>query len=89
MELYRQEKSKFWTADFVADGRRIRRSTRKQTKAAALEVAMEFYRKAQRSQLPERRQTAPSLADFAESEFLPFIRAREPLHKSATRVIFE
>ncbi|MGA9985453.1 MAG: site-specific integrase [Acidobacteriaceae bacterium] len=74
MELYRQGASKFWTADFVVDGRRIRKSTKKSMKTAAMEVAMAFYRQAQQKQLPARRRPA-LLSEFAEKKFLPFIKA--------------
>jgi hypothetical protein len=74
MELYRQGASKFWTADFVVDGRRIRKSTKKSMKTAAMEVAMTFYRQAQQKQLPARTRPA-LLSEFAEKKFLPFIRA--------------
>jgi hypothetical protein len=74
MELYRQANSKFWTADFVVDGRRVRKSTKKTTKSAALEVAMEFYRQAQQQQSPARKKRPPLLSEFDENRFLPFIR---------------
>lgn len=75
MELYRQAKSKFWTADFVVDGRRIRKSTKRAAKSAAMEVAMEFYRQAQQKQIPARKQRPLLLSDFAIDKFLPFIQA--------------
>jgi integrase len=75
MELYRQANSKFWTADFVVDGRRVRKSTKKTTKSAAMEVAMEFYRQAQQKQLPARKQHPMLLSEFAERKFLPFVQA--------------
>ncbi len=75
MDLYRQDRSKFWTADFVIEGRRYRKSTRKTTKAAAMEVAMEFFRQAQQKQVPARKQRPALLCEFAEKKFLPFIQA--------------
>lgn len=75
MELYRQEKSKFWTADFVVNGRRVRKSTRKTTKSAAMEVAMEFFRQVQNAQIPARKQPLVLLSEFARAKFLPFIQA--------------
>ncbi len=74
MELYRQGKSKFWTADFILDGRHYRKSTQKTTKSAATEVAMEFYRQAQQKQIPMRKKRPLYLAEFAEEKFLPFVR---------------
>ncbi len=73
MELYRQGDSQFWTADFVVDGRRIRKSTKQTKKSAAMEVAMTFYRQAQQKQNPTRKRPA-LLFEFAEKKFLPFIR---------------
>ncbi len=73
MELYRQGDSQFWTADFVIDGRRIRKSTKQTKKSAAMEVAMTFYRQAQQKQNPTRKRPA-LLFEFAEKKFLPFIR---------------
>ena len=52
MELYRQADSKFWTAGFIANGRRYRKSTKQTIKARAGEVAAEFLRQAQREELP-------------------------------------
>ncbi len=75
MELYQQNGSKFWTADFVVNGRRIRKSTKQTKRSAAMEVAIGFYRQAERKQTPVRKGKALVLAKFAEKKFLPFIRA--------------
>ena len=75
MELYQQNGTKFWTADFVVNGRRIRKSTKQTKRSAAMEVAMEFYRQAQRKQMPVRKGRAQMLSEFAERKFLPFIKA--------------
>lgn len=75
MELYKQGKSKFWTADFVVNGRRYRKSTKQITRARAGEVAAEFLRQAQRDELPVRKGPVPTLREFAENTFLPLTEA--------------
>lgn len=75
MELYQQNGTKFWTADFVVNDRRIRKSTKQTKRSAAMEVAMEFYRQAQRKQIPVRKGRTQMLSEFAERKFLPFIKA--------------
>lgn len=40
MELYKQEGSKYWTADFFVHGRRVRKSTKETTRSKAMEVGM-------------------------------------------------
>jgi hypothetical protein len=59
--------SQFWTADFVIDGRRIRKSTKQTKKSVAMEVAMTFYRQAQQKQNPTRKRPA-LLFEFAEKK---------------------
>jgi integrase len=75
MELYRQGKSKYWTADFTINGRRYRKTTKQTTRARAGEVAAEFIRQAQRNEGPVHRGRAPQLREFAEQHFLPYIEA--------------
>jgi integrase len=75
MELYRQEGSKYWTADFVVNGRRYRKSTKQTIKAKAGEVAAEFLRQAQRNESPVRKGQMVTLHQFAEGRFLPFVEA--------------
>jgi integrase len=73
MELYRQPASKFWTADFVIDGQRIRKSTKQTTKSRASEVAAEFLRQAQDDKAPVLKNRGPRVRDFAEANFLLFV----------------
>lgn len=75
MELYRQPGSKYWTADFIVDGQRIRKSTKQTTKGKALEVAAEFLRQAQDKEAPALKSRAPRVREFAENQFLPFVKA--------------
>lgn len=71
MELYRQLGSKYWTADFIVNGRRHRKSTKQTTKARAGEVAAEFLRQVQRNETPTRKGQAMTLRQFVEEQFLP------------------
>jgi integrase len=75
MELYRQEGTKFYTADFVANGRRYRKSTKQTTKAKAGEVAADYLRQAQRNETPVRKGRMTTLRQFADDRFLPFVQA--------------
>jgi integrase len=82
MELYRQGGSKYWTADFVVNDRRYRKSTKQTTKARAGEVAAEFLRQAQRNEAPVRKGQMQTLRKFAEDRFLPFVDASTLAEKS-------
>lgn len=73
MELYQQKSSKYYTAYFVVNGRRYRKSTKQTTRAKAGEVAAEFLRQAQRNESPVRKGQMITLREFAEKTFLPWI----------------
>jgi integrase len=73
MELYKQTGSKYWTADFIVDGKRVRKSTRQTTRAKAGEVASEFLRQVQKGEAPIHKSRTPTLRQFAEKHFLPFV----------------
>lgn len=75
MELYRQAGSKYWTADFVVNGRRHRKSTKQTTKAKAGEVAAEFLRQTQRNEAPTRKGRTATLRQFAKETFLALSEA--------------
>jgi integrase len=72
MELYKQDGSKYWTADFIVNGRRIRKSTKQTTKTKAQEVAMQIKRQTA-SGAPPTRLLMPTLEQFAEETFLPYL----------------
>jgi len=72
LELYQQEGSKFWTADFTVNGRRYRKSTKQTTRAKAGEMAAEFLRQAQRNEAPVRKGQMVTLREFAQKTFLPW-----------------
>ena len=82
MELYRQDGSKYWTADFVVNGRRYRKSTKQTTKSKAGEMAAEFLRQAQRNETPVRKGQMIRLRQFADDRFLPFVEASSLAEKS-------
>jgi hypothetical protein len=75
VDLYQQNGSKYYTADFTLNGRRNRRSTKQTTKAKAMEVTAEFLRQAQRNEAPVRRGQMSRLREFAKDRFLPFVEA--------------
>jgi integrase len=75
VDLYQQNGSKYYTADFTLNGRRNRKSTKQTTKAKAMEVAAEFLRQAQRNEAPVRRGQMSRLREFAKDRFLPFVEA--------------
>lgn len=75
MELYQRPETKFWIADFVVNGKRFRMSTKQKRKSAAMEVAMEFYRREQRRRRPSQKQKIRTLAELAKERFQPFIEA--------------
>jgi integrase len=72
MEIYRQEGSKFWTADFVVNGRRVRKSTKQTTKTKAQEVGIQMMRQAASGVTPTRS-LMPTLEQFGKETFLPFL----------------
>jgi hypothetical protein len=69
VDLYQQNGSKYYTADFTVNGQRHRKSTKQTTKAKAMEVAAEFLRQAQRNEAPVRRGRMPRLREFVEGRF--------------------
>jgi integrase len=75
MEIYKQEGSKYWIADFRVNGRRIRKSTKQTKRSAAQEAAMLMLREAQSGPVlaPVQPKTIPSIEQFATETFLPFL----------------
>jgi hypothetical protein len=76
MAVYKQPKSKYWWFKFVWNGKTIRESTRQTNKRVA-----EQMEAARRTQLAKGEVgirdvvRIPTLAEFAEERFRPFIRA--------------
>jgi hypothetical protein len=75
MELYKQEGSKYWTADFFVHGRRVRKSTKETTRSKAMEVGMRMRDQAQRREEPRRTTAVPSLKEFMTKTFIPTIES--------------
>lgn len=77
MEIYKRNGSKFWLVDFVANGKRFRKSTRATTKTRAMEVAAELIKAAQVSMEPVRKGPGPILSVFASEKFLPYVEGSQ------------
>lgn len=77
MEIYKQEGSKYWIADFRVKGQRIRKSTKQTKRSAAQEAAMLMLREAQSDPVPVpvEPKAIPTVERFAEDTFLPFLDA--------------
>ena len=77
MEIYKQGRSKYWIADFRVNGRRIRKSTKQTKRSAAQEAAMLMLREAQSDPVPVpvEPKAMPTIEQFAEGTFLPFLDA--------------
>jgi integrase len=85
MELYKQAGSAFYTADFTVHGRRVRKSTKQNTRAKAGEVAAEFLRQALQGEVPIRKAPMPTLLQFAESQFLPLNEGNSRITENTKR----
>jgi hypothetical protein len=75
MEIYKQAGSKYWTADFFVNGRRVRKSTKQTTRSKAQEVGMRMKDQAQRREEPRRTTTVPTLKEFLVKTFTPTIES--------------
>src|ERR1700756_1831934 len=75
MELYKQAGSKYWTADFVVNGRRVRKSTKQTTRSKAMEVGMRMKDQVHRREVPTRTTVVPALKEFMTKTFLPTIES--------------
>jgi len=89
MAVYKQPKSKYWWFKFVWDGKPIRESTKQTNRRVA-----EQMEAARRTQLAKGevgirdRARVPTLAEFAEERFRPFVRATFAA-KPKTKVYYE
>jgi integrase/recombinase XerD len=82
MELYKQKGSKYWTADFFVNGRRVRKSTKQTTRSKAQEVGMRMKDQAQRREEPTRTTVVPTLREFMVKTFVPTIKSSTLSDKS-------
>jgi integrase len=62
-----------WWADFSFEGKRIRKSTKQAKKTAANEVAQKMLQMLQSGESIKVKTSVPSLIDFAEQHFLPWV----------------
>jgi hypothetical protein len=75
MEVYKQEGSKYWTADFFINGRRVRKSTKQTTRSKAMQVGMRMKDQAHRREEPTRATVVPTLKEFMVKTFVPTIES--------------
>ena len=77
MAVYKQKGSKNWWYKFVWNGRQVRASTKQQNKRTAEQMESAHKAKLAKGEVGIReRSTIPTLAEFAEGDFLPFVEAR-------------
>ena len=77
MAVYKQPGSKNWWYKFVWNGKHIRASTKQQNKRLAEQMEAAHKARLAKGEVGIRERVAiPTLAEFAETEFLPFVEAR-------------
>jgi hypothetical protein len=75
MSLYKQPKSKFWWYKFVWNGEPIRESTKQTNKRVAEQIEAAHRTALAKGEVGIReKKPIPTLAEFAERDFMPFIR---------------
>jgi integrase len=76
MAVYKQPKSKYWWYKFTWNGEPIRESTKQTNKRVAEQMEAAHRTALAKGEVGIReRKRAPSLAEFATSDFLPFVRS--------------
>jgi integrase len=76
MAVYKQPKSKYWWYKFVWNGEPIRESTKQANKRVAEQMEAAHRTALAKGEVGIReRKRAPTLAVFAERDFLPFVRS--------------
>jgi integrase len=76
MAVYKQPKSKNWWYKFVWNGEPIRESTKQTNKRVAEQMEAAHRTALAKGEVGIReRKPVPTLSEFAESDFLPFVRA--------------
>src|SRR5436309_4155729 len=76
MAVYKQPKSKYWWYKFVWNGEPIRESTKQTNRRAAEQMEAAHRTALAKGEVGIReRKPAPTLAQFADENFLPFVRA--------------
>jgi hypothetical protein len=76
MAVYKQPKSKYWCYKFTWNGELIRESTKQTNKRVAEQMEAAHRTALAKGEVGIReRKPVPSLKDFAENDFLPFVRS--------------
>src|SRR5499427_6358883 len=75
MAVYKQKKSKYWWYKFTWNGKLIRRSTKQTNKRVAEQMEAAHRTALAKGEVGIReRKPAPTLTQFADNEFLSFVR---------------
>ena len=76
MAVYKQPKSKYWWYKFVWNGEPIRESTKQTNKRIAEQMEAAHRTSLAKGEVGIReRKAVPTLSEFADRAFLPFVRA--------------
>jgi integrase len=76
MAVYKQPKSKYWWYKFTWNGELIRESTKQANRRVAEQMEAAHRTALAKGEVGIReRKTVPTLREFAERDFLPFVRA--------------
>jgi integrase len=76
MAVYKQPKSKYWWYKFTWNGRLIRESTKQTNKRVAEQMEAAHRTSLAKGEVGIRdKKPVPTLKDFAEDDFLPFVRS--------------
>jgi len=76
MAVYKQPKSKYWWYKFTWNGELIRQSTKQTNKRVAEQMDAAHRTSLAKGEVGIReRKPVPSLKDFADHDFLPFVRS--------------
>ena len=76
MAVYKQAKSKYWWYKFTWNGEPVRESTKQTNKRVAEQMEARAQNRMAKGEVGIReRKPAPTLTEFAEREFLPFVRS--------------
>ena len=89
MAVYKQAKSKYWWYKFTWNGEQIRESTKQTNKRVAEQMEAAHRTALAKGEVGIRdKKPVPTLRDFAEREFLPFVRSTFAA-KLKTRLYYE
>ena len=74
MAVYKQPKSKYWWYKFIWNGEQIRESTKQTSKRVAEQMEAAHRTALAKGEVGIReRKPVPTLKEFAERDFLPFV----------------